>query len=66
MLDRQITAGTLAVMKDGEILLERGYGWLDEERTTLLPPDALLRLASVVKPMTAAAVTNALRPASTV
>ncbi len=56
MLARQITAGTLTLMKDGEIVFERGYGWQDRERTRVLPPDAMLRLASVVKPITAAAI----------
>jgi len=56
MADRYIQAGTLAIMKDGVIVFERGYGWLDQGQSILLPPDALLRLASVVKPITAAAI----------
>jgi N-acyl-D-amino-acid deacylase len=51
-----ISAGLLGVMKDGEVILERSYGWRDEERTQPLSPDALMRLASVSKPFTAAAV----------
>jgi CubicO group peptidase (beta-lactamase class C family) len=56
MADRHIQAGSLAIMKDGAVVFERGYGWLDQDQTTLLPPDALFRLASVVKPITAAAI----------
>lgn len=56
MVDRQITGGTLAVMKDGVIIFERGYGWQDRERTVSMLPNAMLRLASVTKPITAAAI----------
>jgi N-acyl-D-amino-acid deacylase len=51
-----IGAGLLGVMKDGEVILERSYGWQDEAHTQPLPPDALMRVASVSKPFTAAAV----------
>jgi N-acyl-D-amino-acid deacylase len=56
-----IQAGTLAVAKDGRILLQRGYGWADQARTKPTPPDALLRIASVSKPITKAAVLNLIR-----
>ena len=56
MKTRSIKAGALAVMRNGELLYERGFGWLDEAMTIELPPDALFRLASVVKPVTAAAI----------
>ncbi len=36
--------------------MERGYGWTDLERSQTTEEDALLRLASVTKPMTAAAI----------
>lgn len=53
---RGIRAGTLAVMRGGQVVLQRGYGWRDRDGTEPLPPDAPLRLASVSKPFTAAAV----------
>lgn len=56
MAARSIEAGLLAVMKDGVVVLERGYGWQDEAHTTPLPPDALMRIASVTKPITNAAI----------
>ena len=56
-----IQAGVLAVEKDGKILLERGYGWADKARTRPTPPDALMRIASVTKPITRAAVLALIR-----
>lgn len=56
MSERSIEAGLLAVMKDGVVVLERGYGWKDEAHTTQIPPDALMRIASVTKPITNAAI----------
>ena len=56
MLARNIPGGTLVVMKDGKVLLERGYGWKDKAETVAMPPNALLRLASVTKPFTMAIV----------
>jgi CubicO group peptidase (beta-lactamase class C family) len=54
-------AATVAVSKDGRLVYARGFGWLDKERTQPLPPDALMRIASVTKPVTAATVRNAVR-----
>lgn len=56
-----IQGGGLAVSKDGKILLERGYGWADQARTKPTPPDALMRIASVTKPITRAAVLKLIR-----
>jgi hypothetical protein len=56
MRDRNIQAGTLAVMRNGVVVLVRGYGWQDRTRTKPILPNALMRLASVDKPITAAAI----------
>jgi N-acyl-D-amino-acid deacylase len=56
MRERDISAGTLAVMKDGKVILSRGYGYADKEGKTRTAPDELFRLASVSKPITAAGV----------
>ena len=56
MADRSIEAGALTVMKNGIVLLEHGYGWRNREHTTLLPADALFRLAGSIRPVTAAAI----------
>lgn len=61
MHERTIQAGTLTVMKDGVIVLSRGYGWLDQNHTKLVPPDALFRYASITKPITAAAIKTLIR-----
>ncbi len=53
MADKQLRGATLAVSRHGQLLLTRGYGWLDAEERTPMPPDALLRIASNVKPLTA-------------
>lgn len=54
-------AAVIAVAKDGQRLYSRGYGWSDEAKKTPVPPDALMRIASVTKPVTAAAIKNAIR-----
>ena len=53
---RDISAGTLAVMKDGVIVYHRAFGWRDAERQNNLPSYTIMRLASVTKPLTAAAI----------
>lgn len=54
--DRFIPGATLAIMKDGIVVYERGFGFADEHLTELLEPDAMMRVASVSKPITAAAI----------
>jgi N-acyl-D-amino-acid deacylase len=49
-------AATVAVSHDGRLLYSRGYGWRDADRQRPTPPDALMRIASVSKPITAAEV----------
>jgi N-acyl-D-amino-acid deacylase len=56
-----IQAGVLAVSKDGRILLERGYGWADKARKKPTSPDAIMRIASVSKSITKAAVLKLIR-----
>jgi len=58
MTDNGITAGVLAVAFDDRVVYQRSFGWLDRDRTTPLPMDAEMRLASVSKPITAAIVRN--------
>jgi len=52
---------TVAISRDGQLLYSRGYGWSDQAKKKPVPPDALMRIASVSKPITAAAVKNAIR-----
>lgn len=51
-----ITAATVAVARDGIMLAERGYGHRDSARQVPLPANALFITASIVKPVTAAAI----------
>ena len=63
--DRMMTAfvkqhkmpgATLAVAKDDRLVYARGFGYADVRRREPVQPDSLMRIASVSKPITAAAV----------
>lgn len=54
-------AGTVAISKDGKLLFSHGYGYSDKAKSKQTRPDALFRIASVSKPITAAAIKNAIR-----
>src|SRR5688572_32155044 len=51
-----IPGGAVAVVRDGKLVYARGFGYADAENRTPVQPDALFRIASVSKPITAAAV----------
>jgi CubicO group peptidase (beta-lactamase class C family) len=51
-----IPGGAIAVVKDGRLVLARGYGYADVDAKTPVAPDALFRIASVSKPITSVAV----------
>ena len=55
------TAATVAVSEKGKLLYSRGYGWSDAAKKTPTPPDVLMRIASVSKPITAAEVHKLIR-----
>ncbi len=55
------TAATLAISKNGKLIYYRGFGWSDEVKQKPTAPDALMRIASVTKPITAATVKAAIR-----
>jgi N-acyl-D-amino-acid deacylase len=56
-----IRGATVAVSRESRLLYSRGFGFRDAEELELLPPDALLRIASVTKPITAIAVRKLMR-----
>ena len=56
MQSKGITAGMAAVMRNGVPIYHRAFGWDDQAQTIPLQPDAVMRIASVTKPLTAAAV----------
>ena len=51
-----IGAGALAVVHDGEVLAERGFGWGDRERTEVVDRGAVYRIGSLSKRFTDDAV----------
>jgi CubicO group peptidase (beta-lactamase class C family) len=56
MRKHAIPGGAVAVMRDGKLIYARGFGYADVENKTPAQPDALFRIASVSKPITAAAI----------
>jgi CubicO group peptidase (beta-lactamase class C family) len=56
MAARHIGAGTVSISRAGNTLYRRAFGWRDSARTEWLAPNALMRLASNSKPVTAAAI----------
>lgn len=51
-----VPGGAIAVVRDGRLFYARGFGYADVENKTPVQPDALFRIASVAKPITAAAI----------
>ncbi len=49
-------AGSLAITKNGKLLVERGYGYADSKKTKKISPHVVMRIASLTKPITAAAI----------
>jgi D-alanyl-D-alanine carboxypeptidase len=57
LVDQGVTAGVaVAVMKDGELLLAKGYGYANLEHAVRVHPNTVFRVASITKQFTAAAV----------
>jgi N-acyl-D-amino-acid deacylase len=57
MLQRYgIPGAAVGVAHQGRLVYARGYGYADREGGTLVQPDSRFRIASISKPMTAAAI----------
>lgn len=56
MSARGIDAAELVILKKDKIVFSHSYGWFDEDHTHPLTPDAVMRIASVSKPITKAVV----------
>ncbi len=56
MQARGVPGGALAVVKDRRLIYAKGYGWADREKEIPATPESLFRIASISKPVTAAAV----------
>jgi CubicO group peptidase (beta-lactamase class C family) len=55
--DKHVAGATVAVVKDGELLLAKGYGWADPDRRTSVSAErTLFRIGSVSKLFTWTAV----------
>lgn len=51
-----IPGASLAVAKDGKLLLAKGYGWADKEKGEPMGPHTLFRMASINKTLSAVMV----------
>ena len=51
-----LPGGQLAVVKDGRLVFNRGYGWAEVERQVPVQPETLFRIASVSKTFTTVAI----------
>ena len=51
-----IPGGAVGIVRDGRLVYARGFGYADVAAQSVTAPDALFRIASVSKPVTAAAV----------
>ncbi len=52
----QLPGATVAVSFRGKMIYERGFGYADVDTKQVVKPDALMRIASVSKPITGAAI----------
>ena len=56
MQARDIPGGALAVTCNSRLVLARGYTWSNDSEDIVVEPTSLFRIASLTKPITAAAV----------
>ena len=56
MKKHKVPGGAVSVVKDGKLVYARGFGYADVENKVTVAPDALFRIASVSKPITAVAI----------
>lgn len=64
LAEQKIPGAALAVAKDGKLLYARGFGYSDLELRKPVEPNALFRIASISKTITAAAVLQLAEDAS--
>ena len=51
-----VPGASIAIMRNGRLVLARGYGYADSAARTLVEPTSLFRIASLSKPITSAAI----------
>jgi len=56
LTEQKPPGAALAVAKNGKLVYARGFGWADREQRTLVEPTSLFRIASISKPICAAAI----------
>lgn len=54
--DHELPGAALAVARRGHVVYARGYGYADADTQEAMRPEALFRIASISKPLTAVAV----------
>ena len=54
--DNDVPGATLAIAKNGRLVLARGYGYADFEARQTMQPDSMFRIGSVSKVLTSMAV----------
>lgn len=55
-VEKQIPALAVAILRDGEVLWEKAYGWSDDEGEVAATVDTTFSIASVTKPIAAVAI----------
>jgi N-acyl-D-amino-acid deacylase len=56
MAEHNIPGGQLAIVRQGNLVYARGFGWADRDAKETVVPESLFRIASVSKPITAVAI----------
>jgi CubicO group peptidase (beta-lactamase class C family) len=56
LADHKVPGAAVAVGRNGKLVYSRGFGYADADRKVKVEPDALFRIASVSKPLTAVGV----------
>jgi CubicO group peptidase (beta-lactamase class C family) len=54
--DHELPGACLAIARRGRLIYQRGYGYADADTKESMQPNALFRIASISKPLTAVAV----------
>ena len=56
LLEHNLPGGSLAVSKNSQLVYSRGFGYADVGKKETVQPQSLFRIASISKPITAAAI----------
>ncbi|MDX1943853.1 MAG: serine hydrolase domain-containing protein [Pirellulaceae bacterium] len=56
LVKNQVPGGSLAIAREGKVVYARGFGYADREDRAPVQPEALFRIASISKPVTAVAI----------